>query len=579
MVWHSIAAGAARGGVEDNDATMTEPVVVVGGGLAGCECAFQLAERGVAVVLYEMRPVRPTPAHKTGDLAELVCSNSLRSDDPFHAAGLLKREMESCGSLIIAAARAAAVPAGSALAVDRDIFAAQITARLAAHPRIELRREELTAIPLDRDVVVATGPLSSPAMAAALQELLGSEYLYFYDAIAPIVESESLDHEVLFWQSRYGKGGGDDYLNVPLDRAQYEAFHAALCAAEVVTPHAFEQAVFFEGCLPIEELARRGQDTLRYGPMKPVGLRDADGRRPWAVAQLRQETLARRQFNLVGFQSRMKWGEQERVLRTLPGFARASFVRFGQIHRNTFINSPSHLDTLYRVRSAPSVRLAGQITGVEGYLESAATGLAIGLYLAAERAGQAAAALPPTTALGALARHLTESDARHFQPANINYGLFPELPADATPRRGRGADHGPGGRRAAMAARAVAALTAWAAAAGVPLRTEPLLASASGAAAVAAAVALPKPPVPAAGSNTVPRDEIAPRAEAIPPGAGNDPPAGADGRGGAEPPVRTAGGATGAGGAAGAAGAAGAEVSPAGGEAEATAAVPAGVVP
>ncbi len=449
----------------------TAPVWVVGGGLAGAECAYQLATRGVPVVLYEMRPSQPTPAHKTGDLAELVCSNSLRSDDPFHAAGLLKREMEACGSLIIAAARTAAVPAGSALAVDRERFAAQVTATLASHPGIELRRQELTAIPRDRDVVIATGPLSSPAMAAALQELLGSEYLYFYDAIAPIVEADSLDESLLFWQSRYGKGG-DDYLNAPLDRAQYEAFHAALLAAEVVTPHEFEKAVFFEGCLPIEELARRGTDTLRYGPMKPVGLRGPDGRRPWAVVQLRQETLARRQFNLVGFQSRMKWGEQQRVLRLIPGLAQAEFVRFGQIHRNTFVNSPRHLDPQYRVRSAPSVRLAGQLTGVEGYLESAATGLAIGLYLSGERRGRTPAPLPPTTALGALARHLTESDPRHFQPANINYGLFPELPA--AQGRARRGDHGPGGRRAAMAARAAGDLTAWAAAEGWTLRSEPL---------------------------------------------------------------------------------------------------------
>jgi methylenetetrahydrofolate--tRNA-(uracil-5-)-methyltransferase len=435
---------------------MTSPVHVIGGGLAGAECAWQLAERGVAAALHEMRPVKGTPAHKTGDLAELVCSNSLRSDDPLHAAGLLKREMEAFGSLIIGAARQAAVPAGSALALDRDRFASLVTAAIGRHPRIELRREEVTEIPAG-EVVIATGPLTSEAMSAGLQRLLGGEYLYFYDAIAPIVEAESLDLSRLFWQSRYGKGEGEDYLNAPLDREQYLAFHRAVAEAEVVAPHEFEQAVFFEGCLPIEELARRGVDTLRYGPMKPVGLTAPDGRRPWAVVQLRQENLAKSHFNLVGFQSRMKWGEQERVLRLIPGLANARFVRFGQIHRNTFINAPVHLDPHYRVKAEPRVRLAGQITGVEGYLESAATGLAIGLYMALERQGRAPEPFPATTALGALARHLTESDPKHFQPANINYGLFEELPERV--RRGD--------RRAAYVERAQAALAEWAARNGV----------------------------------------------------------------------------------------------------------------
>jgi methylenetetrahydrofolate--tRNA-(uracil-5-)-methyltransferase len=438
---------------------MQSPIHVVGGGLAGAECAWQLAERGAPVVLHEMRPGKGTPAHKSGDLAELVCSNSLRSDDPFHAAGLLKREMEAFGSLIIAKAREASVPAGSALALDRDRFGALVTAAIAGHPRIELRREEVLAIP-EGEVVIATGPLTSEAMSAELQRLLGSEYLYFYDAIAPIVEAESLDLETLFWQSRWGKGEGEDYLNAPMDEAQYLAFHAALSAAEVVAPHDFETAVFFEGCLPIEELARRGVDTLRYGPMKPVGLRTPDGRRPWAVVQLRQENLAKSQLNLVGFQSRMKWGEQERVLRMIPGLADARFVRFGQIHRNTFVNAPTHLDQRYRVKAAPRVRLAGQITGVEGYLESAATGLAIALYMTLERAGGEPEPFPATTALGALARHLTESDPAHFQPANINYGLFEELPG-----RIRKA-----GRRAAYVERAQGALAAWAERNGVAAR-------------------------------------------------------------------------------------------------------------
>ena len=430
---------------------MPSPVHVIGGGLAGAECAWQLAERGVAVVLHEMRPVKGTPAHKTGDLAELVCSNSLRSDDPFHAAGLLKREMETFGSLIIGSARKAAVPAGSALALDRDRFATLVTEAIGRHPKIELRREEVAEIP-QGEVVIATGPLTSEAMSAGLQRLLGSEYLYFYDAIAPIVEAESLDSSKLFWQSRYGKGEGEDYLNAPMNKEQYLAFHQAVTDAEVVVPHEFEKAVFFEGCLPIEELAGRGVDTLRYGPMKPVGLTAPDRRRPYAVVQLRQENLAKSHFNLVGFQSRMKWGEQERVLRMIPGLENARFVRFGQIHRNTFVNAPIHLDKHYRVKAEPRVRLAGQITGVEGYLESAATGLAIGLYIAQERQGRAPEPFPAATALGALARHLTDSDPRYFQPANINYGLFEELP-----ERVRKGD-----RRAAYVERAQAELGAWA---------------------------------------------------------------------------------------------------------------------
>jgi methylenetetrahydrofolate--tRNA-(uracil-5-)-methyltransferase len=443
---------------------MTSPIHIVGGGLAGTECAWQLAERGLPVVLHEMRPVKSTPAHKTGDLAELVCSNSLRSDDPLHAAGLLKREMEAFGSLIIGAAREAAVPAGSALAVDRERFASRINAAIGGHPRIELRREEVTAIP-EGDVVLGTGPLTSEAMAARLQEILGGEYLYFYDAIAPILEAESLDMAKLFWQSRYGKGDGADYLNAPMDKEQYLAFHQAVLEAEVAVPHDFEKAVFFEGCLPIEELARRGLDTLRYGPMKPVGLQAPDGRRPWAVVQLRQEDLAKSQLNMVGFQSRMKWGEQDRVLRLIPGLEQARFVRFGQIHRNTFINSPVHLDALYRIKALPRVRLAGQITGVEGYLESAATGLAIGLYLSLERQGRAIEMIepfPPTTALGALARHITESDPKHFQPANINYGLFTEMEGRLKKES----------RRAAFAERAHADLLAWGERHGIEARVE-----------------------------------------------------------------------------------------------------------
>lgn len=431
---------------------MSAAVHVVGGGFAGSECAWQLARRGVPVVLHEMRPRRSTPAHRGGDFAELVCSNSFRSDDPQHAAGLLKREMEALGSLVLACAREHAVPAGGALAVDRDRFAAAVTAALCSCPQIEIRREEVTDLPAG-EVVVATGPLTSEALAARLRALVGGDDLYFYDAIAPIVEGESLDQSRLFRASRYGKGGGEDYLNSPLDRDGYRAFREAILAAEVLPLHDFERALFFEGCLPLEELARRGEDTLRFGPLKPVGLVGPDGRRPWAVVQLRQENLAQSQFNLVGCQSRMKWPEQQRIFRMLPGLERAEFVRLGQIHRNTFINSPRALDKLYRVVAEPRLRLAGQLTGVEGYLESAATGLVAGLYLALARRGQEIEPLPATTALGALARHLTESDPERFQPANINYGLF--LPLSPEPKK---AD-----RRALYAERARRDLAAWSA--------------------------------------------------------------------------------------------------------------------
>jgi methylenetetrahydrofolate--tRNA-(uracil-5-)-methyltransferase len=418
-----------------------EPVLVVGAGLAGSECAWQLARRGVRVRLVEMRPVRSTPAHASSAFAELVCSNSLRSDEDHHPAGLLKREMEQLGSLVIAAARATAVPAGGALAVDRDRFAALVTTTLEAHPLIEIERREVVDLP-DHDAVLATGPLTSPALSERLLELLGDEYLAFYDAIAPIVDAETLDQSKLFWASRWGKGDGDDYLNAAMDRATYEAFHQAVVAAEVLPLRDFETNLFFEGCLPIEELARRGVDTLRFGPMKPIGLTAPDGARPWAVVQLRRENLAKSHFNLVGFQSRMKWPDQQRVFRMIPGLEAAEFVRLGQIHRNTFVNAPVHLDRRYRLRRRPTLRLAGQITGVEGYLESAATGLAIGVDLARERAGLPVLEFPAETAFGALLRHLTESDPRHFQPANVNYGLFSPLPGRVkrAERRGRYAE-------------------------------------------------------------------------------------------------------------------------------------------
>jgi methylenetetrahydrofolate--tRNA-(uracil-5-)-methyltransferase len=440
-----------------------QPVTIVGAGLAGSECAWQLARRGIEVILCEMRPGQGTPAHQSGEFAELVCSNSLRSDDPDHPAGLLKREMEALGSLIIAAARLSAVPAGGALAVDRDRFAASITETLANHPRITIQRGEVTEIPAG-PTVLATGPLTSPALSVALRGVLGEEYLYFYDAIAPIVEADSLDLSKMYWASRYGKGEGDDYLNSALDKETYLAFHQALVEAEIAPLHDFERSLFFEGCLPLEEMAVRGIDTLRFGPMKPVGLEPPDGSRPWAVVQLRRENLAHSQFNLVGFQSRLKWPEQKRVFSMIPGLENAEFVRLGQIHRNTFINSPTQLDEKYRLRARPEVRLAGQITGVEGYLESAATGLAIGLYLAAEQAGHRLAPFPATTALGALARHLTESDPHRFQPANINFGLF--TPVDGKMKR---AD-----RRLRLAERSREELAAWAAAQDIDLETAPV---------------------------------------------------------------------------------------------------------
>ena len=446
--------------------TPSGPIPVIGGGLAGSECAFQLARLGHDVVLSEMRPVKSTPAHKTSQMAELVCSNSFRSDDPHHAAGLLKREMEAFGSLVIAAARAAAVPAGGALAVDRDLYAQAVSTALDEHPKIEIRREEVAELP-EGDVVAATGPLTSPAMSDILLGLLGDEYLYFYDAIAPIVEAESLDMSKVFAASRYGKGGGDDYLNCPFDRESYLAFYEALVGAEVAKAHEFEKDQFFEGCLPIEEIARRGVDTPRFGPMKPVGLTAPDGTEPYAVVQLRQENLAKSHFNLVGFQSRLTWGEQKRVFRMIPGLESARFVRMGQIHRNTFINAPTHLDKLYRLKVLPRLRLAGQITGVEGYLESAATGLVIALYLHLERQhpegdGDDLKPLPATTALGALARHLTESKAKHFQPANINYGLFEPWEGKKVRKRER---------REAFARRAREGLECWSRSHGFTLET------------------------------------------------------------------------------------------------------------
>ena len=427
-----------------------EPVVVIGGGLAGSEAAWQLARRGVPVRLYEMRPARSTEAHQTDRLAELVCSNSFRSASLDSAVGLLKEEMRRLGSLVMAAAEGTSVPAGVALAVDRERFAGAVTAAIVGSPLIEIVREEVTALP-EGLAIVASGPLTSPALARCLQEVCGEQYLYFYDAIAPIVTADSIDRTVAFAASRYGKGG-DDYLNCPLTRAEYYAFVDALLAAETVPARDFERCVYFEGCMPIEEMARRGRDTLAFGPMRPVGLVDPRrGAQPFAVVQLRQDNHAGTLYNLVGFQTKMTYPEQRRVLRMIPGLAGAEFVRLGSLHRNTFVSSPRVLLPTLQLRARPQLLLAGQLVGVEGYVESAAVGLLAAINVARLRAGAPAMVPPPTTALGSLLAYVTDRRRRDFQPMNANYGLFP-----ATGSRGRGRE-----RRAQLAARAQAHFTAW----------------------------------------------------------------------------------------------------------------------
>lgn len=432
--------------------TTLSPITVVGGGLAGCEAAWQLAGCGLAVELLEMRPQRMTPAHHGDRLGELVCSNSLRGAGMNNAVGLLKEELRRCGSLFMAAADAHKVPAGGALAVDRDSFAEHLTAAITSHPRITLRREEVTELPPGDPVIVASGPLTSDALAGQIAALTGEQHLYFYDAIAPIVEADSIDYAVVFRASRYGKGG-NDYLNVPLDRDQYLAFVAALLAAEKVAPHDFEKVVHFEGCLPIEELAARGEMTLAFGPMKPVGLRDPrTGREPFAVAQLRQDDAHATLFNLVGFQTKLTWPEQRRIFRTLPGLENARFARLGSMHRNTFLNAPACLSPTLQLKSDARLFFAGQITGVEGYVESAACGFLAGLFAAGHRLGIPVPPPPPTTALGALLAHLATASPKGFQPMNVTYGLFPPLEG----RHRKRAD-----RRLAMAERALEELDGW----------------------------------------------------------------------------------------------------------------------
>jgi methylenetetrahydrofolate--tRNA-(uracil-5-)-methyltransferase len=463
-----------------------KPIHVIGGGLAGTEAAWQIAQMGMPVTLHEMRPLRMTDAHKTESLAELVCSNSFRSDDwQANAVGLLHEEMRRCGSLIMGAGDAHKLPAGGALAVDRDGFSAQVTERLAAHPLVTVERGEVAGLPPEDwdSVIVATGPLTSPALSAAIQGLTGETSLAFFDAIAPIVHRETIDMDVCWMQSRYEKAGpggtGADYINCPMNREQYMAFIEALLAAEKTEFREWEKSTpYFEGCLPIEVMAERGAETLRFGPMKPVGLANphrAD-ERLYAVVQLRQDNALATLWNMVGFQTKLKYGEQARIFRMIPGLEKAEFARLGGIHRNTFLNSPKLLDRQLRLKALPRLRFAGQVTGVEGYVESAAIGLVAGRLAAAERLGNALDLPPPATALGALAAHITgghlladEGGARSFQPMNINYGLFPPIddPQGDGGKRLKGKEKA-AARKRAMATRALGELDGWLGAA--PLR-------------------------------------------------------------------------------------------------------------
>ena len=430
--------------------TATEVVTIIGGGLAGCEAAWQLARQGIPVELHEMRPVRGTAAHQTDRLGELVCSNSFRNATLETAVGLLKEEMRQLGSLIMQVADAHRVPAGACLAVDRDDFAAGLTRAIEGLPGVRLVRDEVTDIPPGL-TILASGPLTSPALSEALQRALGTKHLYFYDAIAPIVTADSIDMQVAWKASRYDKGG-EDYINCPLDREQYYAFVDAVVAAEKVPTRDFERCIYFEGCMPIEEMARRGRDTLAFGPMRPVGLVDPRaGKRPFACVQLRQDDAEGRLFNMVGFQTKMTYPEQRRVFRMIPGLEKAEFVRLGSLHRNTFVNAPALLLPSLQVVGRKRLFLAGQLVGVEGYIESAATGLLAGLNAARLLRGEALASPPRTTALGSLLAYVTQRGKKAFQPMNANYGLFPPLT-----RALRGRD-----KKLAMAERALGELTRW----------------------------------------------------------------------------------------------------------------------
>ncbi|MBB5178913.1 methylenetetrahydrofolate--tRNA-(uracil-5-)-methyltransferase [Planomicrobium koreense] len=405
---------------------MTKYVNIIGAGLAGSEAAWQVAKRGVNVRLYEMRPVKQTPAHHTDKFAELVCSNSLRANNLTNAVGVIKEEMRTLDSVIIESADKASVPAGGALAVDRHEFAGMVTDKVRNHPLVEVINEEVTEIP-EGITIVATGPLTSPAMAEKILELTGQEYLYFYDAAAPIVEKDSIDMNKVFLKSRYDKGEAA-YLNCPMTEEEYMRFHTALVEAEVVPLKEFEKEIYFEGCMPVEVMAARGDKTLTFGPMKPVGLEDPKtGERPYAVVQLRQDDAAGTLYNIVGFQTHLKWGAQKEILRMIPGLENVEIVRYGVMHRNTFINSPTVLKPTYQLRSNPSIFFAGQMTGVEGYVESAGSGLLAGINAAKLALGEELIVLPAETALGSMARYITEADSKNFQPMNVNFGLFPDL--------------------------------------------------------------------------------------------------------------------------------------------------------
>jgi methylenetetrahydrofolate--tRNA-(uracil-5-)-methyltransferase len=437
---------------------------IIGGGLAGCEAAWQAPQLGVPSTIHEMRPVRPTAVHKTDSLAELVCSNSFRGDKLDNAVGLLKEEMRRLGSLIMQAADIARVPAGAALAVDRVAFANEVTARVSTHPLISIAREEIAALPDAASnwtpVIVATGPLTSDALSASIRAFVGEDHLAFYDAISPIVLAESIDMTRVFrasrWDRSLGPGGAEsegDYLNCPMTKAEYDAFYEAVTTAESATVHDFDKEKFFEGCLPIEVMAHRGAHTLRFGPMKPVGLTDPrTGRYPYAVVQLRQDTLAGDHYSLVGFQTQLKWAEQARVLRMIPGLEQAEFVRFGMVHRNTYINGPKVLRETWQTRERDDLFFAGQVSGVEGYVESAASGLIAGRNAAAQVRGRSLSAPPRTTAIGALAYYVSHADAKNYQPTNITHGIMP--PLDDPPRDKMR-------RKTLIAERALADLDSW----------------------------------------------------------------------------------------------------------------------
>lgn len=453
---------------------------IIGGGLAGSEAAWQAASMGVPVVLHEMRPVQPTAVHKTDGLAELVCSNSFRGDKLDNAVGLLKEEMRRLGSLVMREADASRVPAGAALAVDRDLFSQGITRAIQEHPLITIVREEVPRIPADPamyPLIIATGPLTSQTLSADVVAMVGADHLYFYDAISPIVLAETIDMERVFRASRWGRslhvdaasGAGDqgDYLNCPMTREEYDRFYDALVAAESATVHDFDKAKFFEGCLPIEVMAHRGRDTLRFGPMKPVGLVDpATGRQPYAAVQLRQDNLAADHWSIVGFQTQIKWGDQSRVLRLIPGLENAEFIRFGMVHRNTYINGPTVLRETWQTKARPDLFFAGQISGVEGYVESAASGLIAGRNAAALSRGEEPRVPPRTTAIGALAYYVSHADPRNYQPTNITFGILPppdDLAGSKKPKNVKRADNVRQGdaRKLATSERALAALDAW----------------------------------------------------------------------------------------------------------------------